>query len=404
MDPGKKLLLGVEGAGVLNLCYIIFFYRKVVQPLDIIGSGMDLLREQDFSSRLVKVEQTEADRIVEIFNRMMEQLKEERLQLREQRHFMNLLINASPLGVIILSGEGRVSQVNPTVLRMLNASSQEVIGNKLSRLESSLAAELVTLPPETSRTICLSDFNIYKCSHRSFIDKGYPHPLYLIEMVTDEVLRAKKKAYEKVIRMIVHEVNNTVAGITSSLDTVLSAMEEAEEMEDICDVMQVCMERCYKMSHFIVRFADMVKIPDPVLTWVDLNELARSCCRFMESSCLERGISLKTEFTADLPLVWMDASLFEQVLVNILKNAAESIGREGEIRVRTFLPLGMEVIDNGPSITREAEQKLFTPFFSTKPNGQEIGLILIREILKRHHCNFSLRTGSDGLTRFRISF
>ncbi len=361
---------------------------------------MDLLREQDFSSRLVKVGQTEADRIVEIFNRMMEQLKEERLQLREQHHFMDLLINASPLGVIILSGEGRISQVNPTALRMLNVSSREVIGSWLSGLESPLASELVTLPAETSRTIRLSDFNIYKCSHRSFIDKGYPHPFYLIEMVTDEVLKAEKKAYEKVIRMIAHEVNNTVAGITSSLDTALSALEEIDETEDICDVMQVCIERCYKMSNFIVRFADVVKIPDPVLNWVDLNDLAR----FMESSCLERGISLKIELTADLPLVWVDASLFEQVLVNILKNAAESIGTEGEIRVRTFFPLGIEVIDNGPGITREAEQKLFTPFFSTKPNGQGIGLILIREILKRHHCNFSLRTGSDGLTRFRISF
>ena len=105
----------------------------------------------------------------------------------------------------------------------------------------------------------------------------------------------------------------------------------------------------------------------------------------------------------------MDTSLFEQVLVNILKNAVESIrnisnDRQGQITVRTFAPAGIEVIDNGPGISKEIEAKLFTPFFSTKPHGQGIGLIFIREVLTRHGCTFSLRTGDDNLTRFRILF
>lgn len=111
----------------------------------------------------------------------------------------------------------------------------------------------------------------------------------------------------------------------------------------------------------------------------------------------------------------MDASLFEQVLVNIIKNAAESIegaaeeetvkpGKRGEIIIKTIAPANVEIIDNGPGISKEVEAKLFSPFFSTKPNGQGIGLIFIREVLARHGCTFSLRTYSDGLTRFRILF
>lgn len=100
----------------------------------------------------------------------------------------------------------------------------------------------------------------------------------------------------------------------------------------------------------------------------------------------------------------MDAALFEQVLVNIIKNAAESIGNGGEIVIRTLSPATIEVVDNGKGIGKEAESKLFTPFFSTKPNGQGIGLIFIREVLAKHGCNFSLRTYDDGLTRFRIAF
>ena len=97
--------------------------------------------------------------------------------------------------------------------------------------------------------------------------------------------------------------------------------------------------------------------------------------------------------------------LFEQVLVNIVKNAAESTESGGEIRIRTTLhPLCLEVADNGAGIAPENEDKLFTPFFSTKPSGQGIGLMLIREILTQHGCLFSLKTEADGWTRFRICF
>ena len=130
--------------------------------------------------------------------------------------------------------------------------------------------------------------------------------------------------------------------------------------------------------------------------------------------CADAGITLRLECDEQVGEVKMDASLFEQVLVNIIKNAAESLSsadtiKGGEIVVRTFAPASVEVVDNGPGISPEVEAKLFTPFFSTKPNGtkpngQGIGLVFIREVLTKHGCTFSLRTYEDGLTRFRIAF
>lgn len=109
----------VEGIIAFILIYLVVFYRKIVKPMDTIGSGMELLREQDFSSRLSQVGQYEADRIVNVFNRMMEQLKNERLRMREQNHFLDLLIQASPMGVIIMTLDGEVSQLNPMAVKML---------------------------------------------------------------------------------------------------------------------------------------------------------------------------------------------------------------------------------------------------------------------------------------------
>ncbi|MBO4999976.1 MAG: PAS domain-containing sensor histidine kinase, partial [Bacteroidaceae bacterium] len=105
------------------------------------------------------------------------------------------------------------------------------------------------------------------------------------------------------------------------------------------------------------------------------------------------------------PVVSIDTSLFEQVIINIIKNSAESIGENGEIIIRTSAsPLMLEIGDTGQGISKEVEAKLFSPFFSTKPNGQGIGLIFIREVLMKHDCTFSLRTYPDGITRFRICF
>ncbi len=393
-----------EGLILFIFIYLIFFYRKIVKPLNTIGSGMELLREQDFSSRLSPVGQYEADRIVNIFNRMMEQLKNERLRLREQNHFLDLLIKASPMGVIITSLDEDLSELNPMALKMLGVRLEDVQGKKMKEIDSPLAVELANLPKGETVTVRLNDSNIYRCTHSSFIDRGFQHPFYLVETLTDEVMKAEKKAYEKVIRMIAHEVNNTTAGITSTLDTVEQALSSEEGMEDICNVMRVCTDRCFSMSRFITRFADVVKIPEPTLSPVCLNSLLLTCTRFMEGICADRHIRIRMELDESLAKVMLDVALFEQVLVNIIKNAAESIETDGEIVLRTLSPAAIEIMDNGKGIDKETQAKLFSPFFSTKPDGQGIGLVFIREVLMRHGCTFSLRTYIDGWTKFRIIF
>lgn len=402
--PGKFYVL--EAVLVILCLFLFWFYRKVVKPLQSIGNGMELLREQDFSSRLTPVGQKEADRIVAIFNRMMDQLKNERLRSKEQDHFLKLLIEASPMGVVILSQDGKVASSNLAAIRFLGIAPEIGIeGKKLSELNSVLGEELLKMSQGEISTFRMSDSNLYRCSCLSFVDSGYRHPFLLIESLTEEVRKAEKKAYGKVIRMIAHEVNNTTAGVTSTLDSVGQALENIEKTDDLREIMQVCVERCYGMSRFITNFADLVRIPVPQLRPCRLNELVRSCTCLMETLCRQNEIDVRLNLAPADPVIDLDAVLFEQVVVNILGNAAESIGKSGDIYVSTSsAPVCLEITDNGKGIDKETETKLFTPFFSTKPHGQGIGLMLIREILVRHRCEFSLKTGTDGLTRFKICF
>ena len=398
--------IAVAGLVLFTLIFLILFYKKVVRPLHNISNGMDLLREQDFSSRLRSVGQYEADKVVAIFNKMMEQLKNERLRLREQNQFLDLLIKASPMGVVVLDYDNRITELNPAAFKMMGIEHFDTVkGKQLSEVKDKLLIDLSTIPMHETRTLSLYDGSVYKCTLESFIDRGFPRPFYLIESLTDEVRRAEKKAYEKVIRMISHEVNNTTAGITSTLDTVQEELKTVPETEDMREAMQVCVDRCYGMSGFITNFADVVKIPKAELSSVNLNQLIKSMTRFMEVMCLKRNIKLAFNPDEALPLLQLDASLFEQVMLNIIKNSVESIEQDGEITITTNAQnQTLEIADNGKGISKENESKLFNPFFSSKPMGQGLGLLFIREVLSQHDCHYSLRTYEDGLTRFVVRF
>jgi nitrogen fixation/metabolism regulation signal transduction histidine kinase len=402
------VVMVIEALIVITAIYLVVFYLRIIKPLQIIGNGMELLKEQDFSSRLRRVGQSDADRIVDIFNKMMRQLKEERLHLREQNHFLDLLINASPLGVVIPDLDDRILTVNPAGCELFGfRSAEELTGKALSDIDHPLVSELTKIETGLAKTIRLSNANVYKCTHSSFVDRGFHHSFYLIELLTEEVFKAEMKAYEKVIRMIAHEVNNTTAGITSTLDTLNQTLKEVESTEDISNVLRIAIERCYSMNRFITNFADVVRIPEPQLRKQDLNNLVVSCQRFMETICRNRNIQIVLKLNETAPdnpfVVKIDNVLFEQVLVNIIKNSAESIEQNGTIFIRTTNePPCLEIADTGKGIDKETEARLFTPFFSTKPHGQGLGLIFIREVLLRHGCTFSLRTYPDGLTRFKI--
>lgn len=390
----------VIGFSIAVILFLIYFYRKVISPLKSITSGMDLLREQDFSSKLLLVGQSDADKIVKMFNEMMEQLKNERLRLLEQNNFLNQLIEASPMGVILFSLDEKISLVNDAALRFMGFENVEEIKNKkLNQISSNLVRQLEKISTNCITTIRLNDSELYRCSRLSFFDRGFARQFILIESLTAEVFKAEKKAYEKVIRMIAHEVNNTVAGVTSTLTVVNESVED----KDLCEIVELCASRCINMSRFITNFASVAKIPEPHLLPTNINECIKSCAIILENMCQSKNIKLNLELCNEKLMAMIDIALFEQVIINVTKNSIESIENNGEITIRTAQePDRLEIIDNGKGIDADTEQKLFSPFFSTKPTGQGIGLMIIREILIKHNFKFSLSSYSDGLTRFII--
>ena len=404
-DVRSIAFYAVEAMTVINIAFLIYFYRKVMKPIDSLTTGFDLLREQDFNSKLAKRGHHEADKIVDLFNTMLDQLRNERLKNQEQNHLLNMLIECSPMGVLMMNSERKIIMANPVALKMLELD--KAVGLSLAELDSQLAREIEHVNPNEALTIRTRNSMIYRCSQHSFVDSGVPHPFYLIESLTDEMMKAEKNAYEKVIRIMAHEVNNTVAGLSAAIDIVDAVLKQMGDAEDVREMMQVCVERSTKMSTFITGLSNVVKIPEAVLKDVKLNAFIERSLVFFQAYCGERNIRLHFNFCEEDTSVKLDVPLFEQALQNIMKNSMESIGNDGDIYVTTSIvnnKVTLEITDTGKGISAETEKNLFSPFFTTKPSGQGIGLMFVREILIRHQCSFSLYTGKDLLTRFTITF
>jgi len=337
----------------------------------------------------------------------MEELRSERLRLREKNYFLEKLIEASPTGIITFDLDQKITSVNRAASQILGVDPSLVKGESLEDVSSPISESLNRLQSGDSITVKSDSARRYKCERSNFIDKGFHHHFILIQEMTDEIMASEKRAYGKVIRMMSHEINNSIGAVNSILESCLnySALKD-ENAHEYASALKVAVERNSQLNLFMSNFADVVRLPNPNKVKQNINNLIISANTLFKNETDKRNIIWNLKL-ADKPVnIHLDISLFEQVLVNIIKNAIEAIDRDGEITIITLLEPDPCLIikDTGCGITAEIQKNLFLPFYSTKKNGQGIGLTLIREILVMHEFYFSLETTSEGQTEFTIRF
>jgi len=367
-----------------------------------------MLNEQDFSAQLRNVGYPEGDRMIEIYNHMIGELRKQRLDLLGTYEAFGKLIDVSPTGIIILDFDKSVMQANPAAARFLQIPADELTGRHLSEFDHPLARSLASLSDEEPLLVDDTDgINRYRCSLLSFFDRGFRHPFIIIEELTHELIAAEKRASEKVIRIMSHEVNNTLSSINSNL-SVLLGFEDCFPVDlrsDIVRALQVSIERSDSLCRLVSAFADIVKLPPPQLAPVTLNTIVQNTVSLMHGKFANTGVNCLVQLCPVSPVINADSIQLEQALINILKNALEaSMNAKGEVTVITAdYPASLTIRDTGCGIPEEIRNKIFSPFFTTKPGGQGIGLMLVCEILLNHRFTFDLQT-KDGYTEFNIVF
>ena len=391
----------------LSILAAFWLVRAFFVPLELIRTGAELIAERDFTSRFQPVGQPEMDQLIGVYNRMIDQLREERLKVREQHELLDRLVAASPAGVLIAGYDTEIVEMNPSAESLLGRPRDEILGRLPADIDGPLAAALADLRIGEDRLAVLSSGRRVRTTRATFRDQGFERSFFLLEELTDELRQSEKAAYGKLIRMMSHEVNNSVGAVNSLLGSIRGEAEllPADKQDEFDRAIGIASGRLDNLRSFVDRFADVVRLPPPERQPSNVSQILEDILGLLEPGLSERGIQLDRDTSTELPGVALDQNQFEQVLINVLKNASEAVEGSGTISVRTGIDSGVgwiSIEDSGAGIPESVQKELFTPFFTTKKDGCGLGLTVVREVLEGHGFAFSLDTGPDGGGRFRI--
>lgn len=215
---------------------------------------MYLLRDQDFSSRLRLTGQPDADKIVELYNTLIASMKAERLKSLEQNKFLSLVVDASPLGIAVCNYDGEIVDTN----RAWDAMQSTALTKAIDSVGNG-----------DTQTLRLADALIVRISKLWFMDSGFKRNFILVERLTDEIAAAEKEMFNKIIRTIGHEVNNTLGSVISILDS-LGEMHKDEPFTS--EAIASASGSCTNLVSFVRGYADIVKLPPASPEYTELNE------------------------------------------------------------------------------------------------------------------------------------
>ena len=406
-------LIGAEAALVVSLAVALSLWRRTDVAQRLLRDGTAALRDQDYSLRLRETGTRDVDELIDVYNDLLARIRAERLDNRRRERFLDLLVESAELGVIALDFDGDLARVNAWGRRQLGLRQNEPLPSDLAAIDHPLARAVADLPPGERRLVRLPDHRRYRCEASTFVDRGFARRFIVVADLSGELAAAEVGAYGQVIRMMAHEVNNATAATRSLLESLLASddLDDADFRSMTTEYLPLVAERGEAMNAFMRRFAEVVRVPEPRLADTDLGTLLRGQAALARPVCAEAGIAVDDSAVAPVR-VRADAALLERVVANALVNARESIAaaREGgepggTIRLATTRsPPGFVVADDGAGIDPALAERLFTPFFSTKPTGQGVGLTLMRDVLERHGASYALATEDDGWTRLRVGF
>ena len=382
--------------------------RSVFVQSEVAHSVADVIAAGDYGSRYPLVGHKDVDGVLTTYNRMLSNLQQERFHLGEQQGFAEKFLEDTPIGVLIFDFDERITLSNPRARDLLGGVERDALaGRILESLELPIARVLAALAVGETRMVTDATGRRLRCRRSQFSDRGFARSYVLIEELTVELNRTERETYEKLIRMMSHEVTNTVAATNSLLESCRNyarELQNAESRSDYENALAVLIARNRSLNDFIRGFSDLVKLPEPQRESADVGEMLNALQTMFKAELERRNIALKVAVAAGLPPVSLDKTQLDQVLINVVKNAIEAIERDGRIEIvaeRSGGFVDLSVFDNGVGLSEEIRERLFTPFYTTKSHGQGLGLTLVREILTQHGFTFSLESVADR-TRFRI--
>jgi two-component system nitrogen regulation sensor histidine kinase NtrY len=343
--------------------------------------GILSLKDRDFSVSVTQASHDEMGDLVATYNGLGDRLRVERQSLYQRELMLDTVIQTTPLA-LVLTNEGDAVLYSNSAARHLFGAGRKLEGERFTRyLEAAPAPlrEAIERGGDTLFTLELGgEPQVYHVSQRRFLLNALPHRLLLLKQLTREINSQEVATWKKVIRVIAHELNNSLAPISSLAHSGQILANSPPNPEQMARVFSTIEERARHLASFIEGYSQFAKLPQPrvaPVAWNVLLERLRVVVQFtLVGSPPHHAISF-------------DAAQIEQALINLLKNARESGSGAAEIELAVTLTGGgcsVEVRDRGPGFTPAALENALVPFYSTKQTGTGLGLTLCREIVEAH--------------------
>jgi PAS domain S-box-containing protein len=359
-----------------------------------VRTGLGRFAGKDFEARVDVSEHAMADGLAAEFNALGELLRAEKVDVEQREHLLRTIIDAAPMAILLLDGGGRIVYSNETA-RELFFEGKELEGhNFLSMLgeapapfrEAVLGREDALFSVEAQQ-----ETETYHLAKRHFDIEAEEHVLIMVKHMTRELRRQEVDIWKKMIRVISHELNNSLAPISSLVHTARMITQQSTPEPRLVRVFDTIGERAKHLQEFVAGYAKFARLPKPRTDRVDLGTFTEHL-RELAPYATVRGPSEGKGY--------FDVTQIEQVVINLLKNAQESGTAEGTIELETTLAddgaTTFVVSDRGSGMSDEVLRSALLPFYSTKERGTGLGLALSREVVEAHGGRLHIENREDG--------
>ena len=408
----KWIVILIVGVAVLSAVLAVIFSsyrvrRKVNYMLDALEDGETNFRFSERKSRLNKT-----------LNRLNGIFKQERLAIREQEKFFGTLLDNVKTGIVVFdTSSGAITYSNSRALQILGLASLVNI-KQLRIIDNNLAAAFIAekevSDPEKNKASFYNESSqkTIVMSKSSALVQGRDVRIVSFNDVTEELETNQEEAYSKLIRVLTHEIMNTVTPISSLSDALVSYLEPEddeltpERRKALRDGLDTIASSSRSLIQFVESYRNLTRVAPPVKSVFYVRDLASEVMELTSEQLASSGASLSFAERSDDVILFADRGQILQILINLVKNAVQAKARtiNMEARIDSSDVTIIEVSNDGEPITPEAQKQMFVPFYTTKQDGSGIGLAISRQIMRMHNGQISLKSSTAEKTTFSLIF
>jgi two-component system, NtrC family, nitrogen regulation sensor histidine kinase NtrY len=356
-------------------------------------------------------------------NRVMDRLRQTRGEREEQAHLLRSLVEHVPVALLSVYEEGGVRPLNSAARRLFTS---RIVQRKedLNYYGDAFAQNLLDLAPGATALVKMDRGGAplhLKAAATQVIISGIPQRLISLQNIESELNAQELAAWQALIRVLTHEMMNSLTPVSSLSSTAHALVSEARtevpenapyaaKLADAQDALDAVARRSEGLLHFVQSYRRLTKNLVPRIEHFPIRRVFARLERLMGPDFADRGIAFSTALEPETLEVSADAELLDQALINLIRNAIDVLKDQPERRIRLSAKLdadgniAISVSDNGPGVPAENRERIFVPFYTTKRQGTGVGLSLTRQIALVHGASIDVGDTPGGGATFTLRF